>query len=89
MRAETQELVEVDPTISVALLDVPTIDQYWPIISEELKKIPHCWADNWTLSSLYIAAPVLIAFKLRPDSKDAEDEKDEKSGNAIGGKPAV
>ncbi|WP_312619454.1 protein translocase subunit SecF, partial [Agrobacterium pusense] len=40
-------------------------------------------------SSVYIAAPVLIAFKLRPDSKDAEDEKDEKSGNAIGGKPAV
>ena len=39
--------------------------------------------------ALLIAAPVLIAFKLRPDSKDAEDEKDEKPGNAIGGKPAV
>ncbi|NTF07660.1 protein translocase subunit SecDF [Agrobacterium rubi] len=41
-------------------------------------------------SSVYIAAPVLIAFKLRPGGNDAEDEKaDAKATNAIGGKPAV
>ncbi|NTE86577.1 protein translocase subunit SecDF [Agrobacterium rubi] len=41
-------------------------------------------------SSVYIAAPVLIAFKLRPGGNDTEDEKaDAKATNAIGGKPAV
>jgi SecD/SecF fusion protein len=40
-------------------------------------------------SSVYIAAPVLIAFKLRPEGKDAEDEKVETKTGAIGGKPAV
>lgn len=38
-------------------------------------------------SSVYIAAPVLIAFKLRPGGNDPEDAKAE--ANAIGGKPAV
>ncbi|MBB3947685.1 SecD/SecF fusion protein [Rhizobium skierniewicense] len=40
-------------------------------------------------SSVYIAAPVLIAFKLRPGGNDAEDEKADAKANAIGGKPAV
>ncbi|MET0171472.1 MAG: protein translocase subunit SecDF, partial [Agrobacterium vaccinii] len=44
-------------------------------------------------SSVYIAAPVLIAFKLRPGGNDPADEKADAASNgktnAIGGKPAV
>lgn len=40
-------------------------------------------------SSVYIAAPVLIAFKLRPSGNDAEDDKADAKNGAIGGKPAV
>jgi SecD/SecF fusion protein len=40
-------------------------------------------------SSVYIAAPVLIAFKLRPSGNDAEDEKADAKNGTIGGKPAV
>lgn len=39
-------------------------------------------------SSIYIAAPVLIAFNLRPSSTDADDKDDQKA-NSISGKPAV
>ena len=39
-------------------------------------------------SSIYIAAPVLIAFNLRPSSTDADDKDDQKA-KAINGKPAV
>lgn len=35
-----------------------------------------------TFSSIYIAAPILILFKLRSDAFDKKDEKDEKSGEA-------
>ena len=40
-------------------------------------------------SSVYIAAPVLIAFKLRPEGKDAEEDATPAKAGAIGGKPAV
>jgi SecD/SecF fusion protein len=41
-----------------------------------------------TFSSIYIAAPVLIVFKLRPDSsKNGEEEKIE--ADVQSGKPAV
>jgi SecD/SecF fusion protein len=40
-------------------------------------------------SSVYIAAPVLIAFKLRPGGNDAADDKADAKRDAIGGKPAV
>ncbi|KXG86806.1 protein translocase subunit SecDF [Agrobacterium bohemicum] len=40
-------------------------------------------------SSVYIAAPVLIAFKLRPGGNDTEDEKADAKRDAIGGKPAI
>jgi SecD/SecF fusion protein len=39
-------------------------------------------------SSIYIAAPVLIAFNLRPTSTDADDKDDQKA-SSISGKPAV
>jgi SecD/SecF fusion protein len=32
-----------------------------------------------TFSSIYIAAPVLIAFKLRPESFQQDDDKGDKS----------
>ncbi|MBB1247954.1 protein translocase subunit SecDF [Rhizobium sp. G21] len=35
-----------------------------------------------TFSSIYMAAPVLILFKLRSDAFDKKDEKDEKAGEA-------
>lgn len=35
-----------------------------------------------TFSSIYIAAPILILFKLRSDAFDKKDEKDEKAGEA-------
>ncbi len=43
-----------------------------------------------TFSSIYIAAPVLIVFKLRPDKFQAGDEnKGQAGGDVQSGKPAV
>ncbi|WP_137134585.1 protein translocase subunit SecDF [Rhizobium sp. FKY42] len=44
-----------------------------------------------TFSSIYIAAPILIAFRLRPDAfnKDTGDDKGKKSDSVPNGKPSV
>ncbi len=42
-----------------------------------------------TFSSIYIAAPVLIAFKLRPDTLDNDPDKKVAGPDAQSGKPAV